>query len=169
MDLALIQNKILEIRGLKVMLDFDLAPLFEVETRVLKQTVRRNAARFPEDFMFKLRKPEMQDLVSQSVIPEMRVLGGAAPFAFTEHGVTMLASVLRSERAVQMNIAIVRAFIAMRSMAMHYKELAEKIMAMEELYDKQFSDIYEALRYLTAEKETEKDWASRERIGFKKP
>jgi phage regulator Rha-like protein len=137
-----------------------------VETRLLKQAVRRNADRFPEDFMIELQAAEWKALRSQTVILENK--SKYKPFAFTEHGVTMLASVLRSERAVQMNIAIVRAFIAMRSMAMHYKELAEKIMAMEQLYDKQFSDIYEALRYLSSEKEPEKDWASRERIGFKK-
>jgi len=167
MELTLIQQKIYEVRGLKVMLDFDLAELFEVETRKLKQNVRRNMDRFPEDFMIALKASEWKDLRSQFVILENK--SKYNPFAFTEHGVTMLASVLRSERAVLMNIAIVRAFIAMRAMAMHYKELAAKIIAMEEKYDGQSTEVFDALRYLMAEKNSEIDWASRERIGFKTP
>ena len=166
MELSIIQEKIYEVRGLKVMLDFDLSELFGVETRSLKQNVRRNVDRFPEDFMIELTLSEWKDLRSQFVI--LKNKSKYKPFAFTEHGVTMLASVLRSERAVQMNIAIVRAFIAMRAMAMHYKELASRIVAMEGKYDGQFDEVFEALRYLMAEKDSEKDWASRERIGFKK-
>lgn len=171
MELMQIQQKIYRIRGEQVMLDFDLAEMFEAETRALKQAVRRNIERFPRDFMFSLTKQEMQDLVSQSVIPDARKFGGAHPFAFTEHGVTMLANILRSDRAVKMSIAIVRAFIAMRKWALNYKELADKIAEMEKKYDKQFADIYEALRYLMAEKQAqqqaEEAWKSRKRIGFK--
>lgn len=151
------------------MLDFDLAKLFEVENNNLKQAVRRNPARFPEDFVFQLTKPEWAELITNGdKLSEGAKFSPATPIAFTEHCVTMLASVLRSERAVQMNIAIVRAFIAMRSMAMHYKDLAKKIMEMEDQYDGQFPEVYDALKYLMEQKERETDWADRDRIGFKK-
>ena len=118
MNLELIQNKIFEIRDQKVMLDFDLAELFEVETRVLNQAVKRNMDRFPKKFMFKLTKTEWFNMSSQFVMtyPAKRPKA-ATPFAFTEHGVTMLASVLRSKKAIQMNIAIVEAFITLKELA----------------------------------------------------
>jgi hypothetical protein len=106
MELEVIKNKIFEIRGFKVMLDFDLALLYNVETRVLKQAVRRNNNRFPEDFMFILTEIEINQLVSQSVIPSKSNLGGALPFAFTEQGIVMLSSVLNSEKAIEVNISI---------------------------------------------------------------
>ncbi len=168
MELIPIQQKIYNIRDQQVMLDFDLAEMFEIQTKVLKQAVKRNLNRFPDDFMFELSEFEWQNLRSQFVTSSW---GGIRylPFAFTEHGVTMLASILRSERAVQMNIAIVRAFIAMRSMAMHYKDLAKKIIEMEDQYDGQFLEVYDALKYLMDQKQAETRWADRERIGFKKP
>lgn len=98
MELEVIQNKIFEIRGCKVMLDFDLALLYDVETRVLKQSIRRNLKRFPEDFMFELSDLEINRLVSQNVIPSKSYLGGSSPFAFTEQGIAMLSSVLKSEK-----------------------------------------------------------------------
>ena len=100
MQLTTIQNKIYEVRGQSVMFDFDLAELYEVETRVLKQSVRRNRNRFPQDFMFELIEAEINQMVSQNVIPSKSYLGGASPFAFTEHGVLMLSSVLNTEKAV---------------------------------------------------------------------
>ncbi len=109
-----IKNKILEIRGKKVMLDMDLAKIYEVETRVLKQAVRRNIDRFPSDFIFQLTEIEMQHLVSQNVIPTLNHFGGAKPFAFTEQGIAMLSSVLKSKKAIHMNISIMRAFVMMR-------------------------------------------------------
>jgi len=152
MQIEVIQNKIFEIRGQKVMLDFDLAEMYEVETKVLNQSVKRNIARFPEDFMFRLTKEEwgyfqLMHIIgpkdktnwSQNVTSSKRHRGAAyAPYAFTEHGVTMLASILKSERAVQVNIAIVRAFIALRQLAMNYKEVEKKIEILEEKYDMQF-------------------------------
>ena len=114
MELELIKNSILEIRGKKVMLDMDLAKIYEVETRALKQAVRRNIDRFPEDFMFQLTEKEMQNLVSQNVIPHMKYFGGTAPFVFTEQGVAMLSSILKSKKAIQMNISIMRAFVMIR-------------------------------------------------------
>jgi len=122
-----IKNNILKIRGIKVILDFELAKLYEVETRVLKQAVRRNIDRFlafaklqrskAEDFMFQLTEIEMQHLVSQNVIPTLNHFGGAKPFAFTEQGIAMLSSVLKSKKAIHMNISIMRAFVMMRQWA----------------------------------------------------
>ncbi len=113
------------------MLDLDLAKIYEVETRVLKQAVRRNIDGFPEDFMFELSEFEMQNLVSQNVIPTLNHFGGAKPFAFTEQGIAMLSSVLKSKKAIQMNIAIMRAFVMMRKFALTYQELSEKLIELE--------------------------------------
>lgn len=119
MELQPIQNKIYEIRGQRVMLDFDLAQIYQVETRALKQAVRRNIERFPEDFLFRLTKDEANKLiaigVSQNVISPDYNIGSSEMFAFTEQGVAMLSSVLRSNTAIQANIAIMRAFVAMRN------------------------------------------------------
>ena len=141
MELEVIQHKIFEIRGFKVMLDFDLALLYNVETRVLKQAVRRNSHRFPEDFMFVLSEIEIDKLVSQTVIPSNRYVGGAFPFAFTEQGIAMLSSVLNSEKAIEINISIIRAFVTMRQFTLSYSELKTRIEEIEN----QFPDIYKAL------------------------
>lgn len=167
MQLTVIQQKIYETRNHRVMLDRDLATLFGIETRALKQAVKRNLDRFPKDFMFKLTTREIQEMVSQNVIPSKSYFGGAVPFAFTEHGVTMLANVLKSKRAIQMSIAIVRAFVALKQFALDHKELAEKIAKLERKYNCQFKDVYEALNLLLDEKQNEKDWKERERIGYK--
>lgn len=179
MQIEIIQNKIFEIRGEKVMLDFDLAALYEVETKVLNQSVKRNIQRFPEDFMFRLTKEEWgywqltniinehSDNWSQNVTSSKKHRGATyAPYAFTEHGVTMLAGVLRSERAVLVNIAIVRAFIALRQMALNYKEIELKIEQLQDKYDMQFLDIYEMLQKLMTEKKASDSWEERNRIGF---
>lgn len=162
-----IQQKIFELRGEKVMLDIDLAILYEVETRVLNQAVKRNSLRFPDDFMFQLTKEELDILMSQFVTSRW---GGIRklPYAFTEHGVTMLASILRSEKAVKMNIVIVRAFIALRQIAWQYKELADKLAHLENTNNKQFKEIYQALNFLVAKKQKEEDFSKRQRIGFHK-
>jgi phage regulator Rha-like protein len=161
-----IQHKIFEIRGQKVMLDFDLAQLYEIETKVLKQSIRRNLNRFPSDFMFELTPDEFTSLRSQIVTSSW---GGTRylPFAFTEHGVTMLASILNSDKAININIQIVRAFITLRNWALNYKELADKIAQLENDNDKKFADIYEALNYLVSEKEMETNQKERKKIGFK--
>ena len=160
-----IQHKIFEIRGQKVMLDFDLAQLYEIETKVLKQSIRRNLNRFPSDFMFELTPDEFTSLRSQIVTSSW---GGTRylPFAFTEHGVTMLASILNSDKAININIQIVRAFITLRNWALNYKELADKIAQLENDNDKKFADIYEALNYLVSEKEIETNQKERKKIGF---
>lgn len=166
-----LQNKIFEIRGKKVMLDFDLAEMYEMETKHLKQSVRRNLDRFPKDFMFQLTANEW-NMILRSQFVTLKTGSGKQPkylpSAFTEHGVAMLASVLNSTKAIQVNISIIRAFIALREFALNFKELAEKITEIETKYNKSFSDVYEALNYLMAEKEIEKQNKERVRIGFKK-
>ncbi|MFH0736159.1 MAG: ORF6N domain-containing protein [bacterium] len=124
-------ERIYFIRGEKIMLDFDLASLYETETRILKQAVRRNINRFPKDFMFQLTKEEAKALVSQSVIASIKQLGGALPFAFTEQGVAMLSTVLRSEKAIEVNIAIMRTFVRLRKIASTHKEIFERLEGLE--------------------------------------
>ena len=149
MELQVIQNKIYEIRGQRVMFDFDLAVLYGVETRALNQAVKRNSLRFPVDFMFQLTKSEFDNLISQNVISSW---GGTRklPYVFTEHGVTMLASVLRSEIAIDINIQIVRAFIALRQYALGYAELNKKLESFMIETNMQFNDIYLALTEMTS-------------------
>jgi|SRR5690606_12989361 len=176
MQLQTIQNKIYEttfgvsqIRGQNVMLDFDLAELYEVETRILKQAVRRNIERFPEDFLFELTKEEYDSLRLQIVTLETGrgKHNKYNPFAFTEQGVAMLSGVLKSTKAIQVNIAIMRAFVVMRQYALSHKDLTEKLKEIETKYDKNFEDIYQAINYLIEEKEQELDLKNRKRIGFK--
>jgi hypothetical protein len=175
MELTIIQQKIHEIRGHKVMLDFDLADLYEVPTKVLNQALKRNISRFPEDFMFQLTRDEYNSLRSQIVTLEKPGRGAYSkynPYAFTEHGVTMLASILKSDKAIEMNIVVVRAFISLRQFALNYKELAdqvEEIRRTVENHDEQLTKIYGAIENLMSEKEAEKEaWETRERIGFRR-
>lgn len=156
-----VERRIYLIRGEKVMLDFDLAELYRVETRALKQAVTRNLRRFPSDFMFQLTDEEIASLVSQNVIPSRGKLGGARPMAFTEQGVAMLSSVLRSARAVQVNIAIMRTFVRLREMLLTNAELARKLNEMERKYDAQFKVVFDAIRELMIPPEQPK-----RRIGF---
>ena len=154
MSLTVIQNKIYEINGIKIMLDYDLAELYEVETRVLNQSIKRNIESFPEDFMFRLTKEEWEEISSSQIVmmdsPKNRT-GKYLPHAFTEHGVTMLASVLKSSKARQMNIAIVRAFISLRKTLLNIENLNLNIKELEQKYDSQFEDIYEAIQFLMTE------------------
>ena len=167
MELAHIKDRIHEVRGIKVMLDMDLARIYEVETRVLKQAVRRNIDRFPGDFMFELTENEMQNLVSQFVIPTLNHFGGASPFAFTEQGVAMLSSVLKSKKAVQMNISIMRAFVHMRQWALSHEELAMQLRDLEKRYDRKFVDIEQVLTYLMQKDQKKVSQSNRSKIGFK--
>ena len=164
MEIEVIKNKIFEIRGQKVMLDFDLAQLYETETRSLKQAIKRNPTRFPDDFMFVLSEEEIELLVSQNVIPSKSKLGGAQPFAFTEQGIAMLSSILNSEKAIEINISIIRAFITIRQFSLTYNELKDKITAIE----KQFPDIYKALNYLVDKDNNQKEISERSKIGYRK-
>lgn len=189
-------RKIYVLRGQKVMLDFDIAALYQVATKVLNQAIKRNAERFPDDFMFRLTVKEWQNMRSQFVTASSELLEkqqtknmrsqsvttsqskrntGVPPYAFTEHGVTMLASVLRSERAVKMSIAVVRAFIELKKLATGYSEIAQKLTMIEDRigeHDVQLSSIHDAIENLLDEKMDEKiekqKWKERERIGFKK-
>jgi len=147
-----VARAILAIRGEKVILSTDLAALYEVEPRSLIQAVRRNIDRFPPDFMFQLSQDEVDDLKSQNVISRSSWGGArrANPYAFTEQGVAMLSSVLRSPRAVAVNIEIMRAFVRLRQMLASHKDLARKIEALENKYDAQFKVVFDALRALMA-------------------
>jgi len=158
-----IEKAILLVRRQKVMLDADLAGLYRVETRVLVQAVKRNLDRFPEDFMFQLSREEFAVLRSQSVTSSDWGGRRYPPYAFTEHGVAMLSSVLRSQRAIQVNIEIMRAFIRLRQMLTSHAELARKLDALEKKYDAQFKDVFEAIRQLMAPPEQK-----RRAIGFRK-
>ncbi len=150
------------------MLDFDLAEMYQIETRVLKQAVRRNLERFPKDFMFELTEMEIVTMVSQNVIPSKQQLGGAKPFAFTEQGVAMLSSVLRSKIAIEINISIIRAFVLMRQYALSHKELSEKLSQLENKFNKQFNDVADALNFLLQKDKIETEQKQRKPIGYKK-
>ena len=187
-----IQSRIYEVRGVRVMLDFDLAALYQVENRVLKQAVRRNLDRFPEDFLIRISSEESKSLlfngVSQIVIPPGYNLGGAELFAFTEQGVAMLSSVLKSETAIKMNIAIMRAFVAMRNYIMSTRhveaelavlraklELLERndednLAAVNDLSEdmrKEISNIYQAIAALSVKVHQPVPDQPRQKIGFK--
>ena len=141
------------VRGLKVMLDADLAQLYGVETKVLLQSVRRNSQRFPDDFMFQLTREEADGLRSHSVTSKGKEGRGGRrylPYAFTEQGVAMLSSVLRSERAVQVNIEIMRAFVRLRRMVAMNEELARRLDELEDRYDEQFGLVFDAIHELVA-------------------
>lgn len=158
-----IEKAILLIRGQKVMLDADLAALYGVETKVLVQAVKRNLERFPEDFMFQLNHKEFAILRSQFVTSSDWGGRRYPPYAFTEQGVAMLSSVLRSPRAIQVNIEIMRAFIRLRQMLASNAELARKLDALEKKYDAQFKEVFEAIRQLMTPPEPK-----RRAIGFRK-
>ena len=166
MELEVIQNKIFEISGCKVMLDFDLALLYNVENKRLKEAVRRNVNRFPDDFMFELTKIEYDSLRSQ--IASLKNGRGQhlkyLPFAFTEQGIAMLSSVLNSEKAIEINISIIRAFVMMRQFTLSYSELKTRIEEIEN----QFPDIYKALNYLVDKDKLGNNTKERVKIGYKK-
>ena len=145
-----IERAILVIRGQKVLLDVDLADLYEVETRALMQAVKRNAGRFPADFMFQLTDEEFEQLRAAEVIAGARRY---RPYAFTEQGVAMLSSVLRSPRAVEVNIEIMRAFVHLRQMLASNEELARQIESLERRYDEKFKIVFQAIRQLMAKPE----------------
>ena len=155
MELQIIQNKIFEIRGMRVMLDFDLAEMYETETKRLKEAVRRNPNRFPPDFMFELIPEEWQILRSQ-IASSSWGCARYLPFAFTEQGVAMLASILNSPKAIEINISIVRAFIALRQYALGYAELNQKLENFMIETNMQFNDIYQALTEMAELKESGK-------------
>lgn len=201
-----IQNRIYEIRGERVMLDFDLAALYEVETRVLNQAVKRNIKRFPKDFMFQLTKDEWNDMSSKIVMTGFQNVDNKKnknkrsqnvilepndnslrsqivtlktgrgqhskylPYAFTEQGVAMLSGILNSDKAINMNIAIMRAFIEIRKIVLQQNDLREQLRQIKERlgeHDAQLNQIYDAMENLLDEKASQRNWEERERIGFK--
>ena len=181
-----IQNRIYDIRGQRVLLDFDLAALYEVETRVLNQAVKRNLKRFPDDFMFRLTLDEWETIRSQSVtayqgsdIPSSQFVmmvtqnkrnTGVTPFAFTEQGVAMLSGVLSSDKAINMNIAIMRAFVDVRKIVLKQGDIKEQLSEIIERvgeHDSQLNHLYEALENLLDSRAAQTKWENRERIGFK--
>jgi hypothetical protein len=161
---ARIERTILLVRGEKVILDQDLADLYEVETRVLVQAVKRNIDRFPPDFMFQLSEEEFSDLKSQIVTSSW---GGrrTAPYAFTEQGVAMLSGVLRSPRAVQVNVEIMRAFVRLRRILTSHAELAGELKNLERKYDRQFKVVFDAIRKIMNPDVPPKS----RQIGFRRP
>ena len=159
--LEVIEQRILLIRGQKVMLSTDLAGLYQVEARVLVQAVKRNIARFPQDFMFQLTEEEFSNLKSQIVISSWGGLRRARPYAFTEQGVAMLSSILNSERAIKVNIEIMRAFVRLRKMLASHADLARKLDALEKKYDAQFKVVFDAIRQMMTPPESK-----RRHIGF---
>jgi hypothetical protein len=148
------------------MLDSDLAELYETETKRLKEAVRRNIDRFPSDFMFELSKTETESLRTQNASSNR---GGSRymPFVFTEQGVAMLASVLNSSKAIEVNIQIVRAFVLLRQYALTHADLTNKLKEFESRYNKQFNDVYEALNYLLTKDNRLNEQNQRKRIGYK--
>jgi len=173
-DESSMQDKIYIVRDQKVMLDLHLAEIYEVETRILNQSVKRNIDRFPADFMFKLTQQEWNRIISSSQIVMMKIprnrTGKYLPLAFTEHGVTMLASILKSPKARKMNIAIVRAFIAYRKL-LQDSRLAEQLMELKQKindHDLQLAQVYDAIENLLNNQADKDTWSRRQRIGFQR-
>jgi phage regulator Rha-like protein len=181
-----IQNRIFEVRGERVMLDFDLADLYEVPTKALNQAVKRNVKRFPADFMFRLTITEWQGIRSQFVTAfnnlnssrsqnvtasQSRRNTKVTPYAFTEQGVAMLSGILNSDKAINMNIAIMRAFVEVRRVLLQQNDMKEQLKQFKERlgeHDPQLNQIYDALENLLDERAAQRTWDARERIGFKK-
>jgi hypothetical protein len=166
MEIQLIQKKIYEVRGQKIMFDFDLAELYDTDTKRLKEAVRRNISRFPKDFMFVLNHAEFKKLRSQFASSKR---GGRRylPFVFTEQGVAMLSGVLNSEKAIKVNIQIIRAFVFLRQYAIIHEDLSKKLKALERKFNKKFRDVYEAMNYLLAKEKKQSEQMERKRIGLK--
>lgn len=163
MEIIAVEQYIMLLRGKKVMLDIHLADLYEVETRTLIQAVKRNVERFPEDFMFQLNQKEFNQLVFSSGINDLRGGRRSFPYAFTEQGIAMLSSVLRSKQAIQVNIEIMRSFVKLRQLLASNEDLNQKIEELELKYDEQFHIIFKLIKKLIHEDKTEKNNRS---IGF---
>ncbi|MEY3056895.1 MAG: hypothetical protein RLZZ614_1440 [Bacteroidota bacterium] len=170
-EVNLIQQKIHEIRGEMVMLDFDLAMLYEVDTRSLNQAVKRNIERFPIDFMFRLTEKEWEVMISQNVVSSAgRRKKNATPFAFTEHGVAMISGVLKSEKALMMNISIIRMFIEMKRVLIKNASIKGQLQEMRERigeHDVQLNKIYDTIEHLLDLTMNRVKWNERNIIGFK--
>lgn len=161
-----IESRIYEIRDQKVMLDFDLAELYEVETKVLNQAVKRNINRFPDDFMFQFTEEEWNSLRSQFVTSKGKGGTRYLPNAFTEQGLAMLSGILNSEKAVEVNISIMRAFVYLRQFALSHKDLTDKIQELENKHNSKFKDVYEALNYLLNKDKQLSEYHKRKKMGY---
>jgi hypothetical protein len=168
MELELIKRSILEIRGKKVILDFELAKMYQVETKYLKRTVRNNLKRFPPDFMFEITNDEWSSL--RCNFSTSKKQGGIryVPFAFTEQGVAMLSGLLNSDVAIEVNINIMRAFVLMRQFALTYQELSEKLIDLENRHNQKFDDIEQVLKYLIQKDKKQIQERERKQVGYKK-
>lgn len=163
-------NKIHLLRGKKVMLDKDLAEIYDVKPLRLRQQVKRNISRFPENFMFRLTEIETDFMVSQHAIPSKQHLGGHLPYVFTEHGVLMLANVLKSERAMKMSIRIIEVFVKFREMLLTHKDILMKLEKLEQKlngHDEKILLIFEYLRQLELGRQQQEKQVNRKRIGFR--
>jgi hypothetical protein len=168
----IISSKIYFIRDKKVMLDRDLAGLYDIKAIRLREQVKRNKERFPENFVFQLSEEEVDIMVSQNAIPSRKQLGGYLPYAFTEHGILMLANVIKSERAIKVSIRIIEIFVRMREMLLAYKDILHKLEEVEKKYtdhDQKIMLIFEYLKQLEATKHQELEQKNRKPIGFKTP
>ena len=168
MQITTIQSKIYEVRGIKVMLDFDLAKLYQVPTKSLNLAVKRNLKRFPEDFMFQLTKTEFESLRFQNETSNNK-RGGTRynPYAFTEQGIAMLSSVLNSDIAIEVNISIIRTFVLIRQFALSHKELTSKLRELETKYNQQFNNVAQAIDYLLKKDKVQIAQQNRKKIGYK--
>jgi len=166
MEIEILQQKIYEIRGQRVMLDYDLAELYEVKTKSLNLAVKRNLNRFPIDFMFQITKDEL--VVLRFQIETSKGSGGARylPYAFTEQGLAMLSGILRSDKAIEVNISIMRVFVFMRKYALSNLDLSQQLKQLETQYNKQFDDVFEAINYLIKKDNLAKQQIERKKIGF---
>jgi len=162
-----ILTRIYVVRGEKIMLDRDLAELYGIETRVLKQAVKRNMERFPKDFMFEMTSKEIDKMVSQNVIPSKSYFGGASPFCFTEQGVTMLSCILNSNTAIEVNIRVVRVFVKVREYALSHKEILFQLVKLEKEVKGNSKDIENIFMVLKELLEKESKPHPRNKIGFK--
>jgi hypothetical protein len=168
MELELIKRSILEIRGKKIILDFELAKMYQVETKYLKRTVRNNLKRFPPDFMFEITNDEWSSL--RCNFSTSKKQGGIryVPFAFTEQGVAMLSGLLNSDVAIEVNINIMRAFVLMRQFALTYQDLSEQLKDLENKHNQKFEDIEQVLKYLIQKDKKQIQQGERKQVGYKK-
>lgn len=166
-NLQHITHKIYFFRGVPVLLDRDLAQWFEVKPIRLREQVKRNIKRFPKHFRFVLNEQEVDVLLSQNAIPSRKVLGGSLPQVFTEYGVLQLANVLRSEKATEMSVMIIEAFVALRQYALNYEALATALKTLEGKTDYRFAEVSKVLDALLEQKQQQDDFEHRQRIGFK--
>jgi hypothetical protein len=168
MNVTILQSKIYEIRNLKIMLDFDLAELYETPTKALNQAVKRNSKRFPPDFMFQLTSEEWTMMRSQIVTTSLqRRNSKAIPYAFTEQGVAMLSGILNSDVAINVNIAIMRTFVMIRKYALNHQDIRERLTLLEKKYDDNFGEVFKALHHLLQKEENQKQATERKQIGYK--